>query len=176
MSIREQLTESMTMLGRHPEFVALGYNCRYGKAMGTMSGVPEDKLWEMPLAENLMLGAAIGVSMEGKIPLVWVERCDFILCGLDAIVNHLNHISGLSGGIHKPVAIIRVCVGNSKSPLFTGPTHCQDFSNEIKGMVSFPVVSLWWSKTIIEEYASAMIRAREGISTMLFEFKDQLDA
>src|SRR6185436_15627676 len=123
MTIKEQLTEAMTMLGKDPDTCVVGYNTLYGKAAGTLSGFPEDRIFEMPLAENLMTGAAIGMSLDGRIPLVWYERADFLTCGMDAIVNHLNQIRGLSDGLHKPAAIIRVCVGNKSVPLFTGATH-----------------------------------------------------
>lgn len=171
------LTEAMTMLGQDPKVVFMGYNVLYGKAAGTMSGVPEEKLIEMPLAENLMTGAAIGFSLDGFIPVVWYERCDFLTCGMDAIVNHLNHIGKLSDGQHKPACIIRVCIGNKHIPLFTGPTHCQNFANAMDSMVDFPVLTLWWNKPLILlRYQEALERAREGISTMIFEFKDQWDA
>lgn len=173
MSTKPQIMAAMEMLAGHPEVVAIGYNVRYGKAAGTLESFPEDRLIEMPLAENLMLGAAIGFSLDGLIPLVWVERSDFLTCGMDAIVNHLNYIGRLSEGLHKPAAIIRVCVGNKGIPLFTGPTHCQDFTNAMKALVSFPVVSLWWSKNVLGEYVSALDRARTGVSTMLFEYRDQ---
>lgn len=174
MTTKEILTEAMTELGQDLKVVFLGYNVLYGKAAGTMSGVPEEKLIEMPLAENLMTGAAIGFSLDGFIPVVWYERCDFLTCGMDAIVNHLNHISGLSDGQHKPAVIIRVCIGNKAAPLFTGPTHTQNFAQAMDHLVSFPVISLWWAKgLILEKYREALERAKGGESTMIFEFKDQ---
>lgn len=164
----------MTELGKHPDVRFIGYNTRYGgKAGGTLNGVPDEKCEEFPLAENLMAGAAIGLSLDGFIPVLWFERMDFILCALDAIVNHLNYISRLSDGQHKPAVIIRVCVGNKGKPLYTGATHTQCFMDAIKLMVAFPVVSLWWSKCVEQEYALALARARTGASTMLIEWKDQ---
>lgn len=173
MTYKDHITAAMTMLGEDKDTCVVGYNTLYGKAAGTLNGFPEDRIFEMPLAENLMLGAAIGMSLDGRIPIVWVERADFLTCGMDAIVNHLNHIGKLSDGLHKPTCIIRVCVGNKKTPLFTGPTHTQDFTSAMKALVSFPVVSLWWSNKIEEEYAYALALAKQGTSTMLFEYKDQ---
>lgn len=175
MSIKDQLIAAMTRLGQEPDVRFLGYNVRYGgKAGGTLNGVPEDKLEECPLAENLMSGAAIGFSLDGLIPVLFFERMDFILCGLDAIVNHLNHIARLSEGQHKPAVIIRICVGNKGKPLYTGATHTQDMTEALRLLVSFPVISLWWSKHIEEEYVLALARARTGVSTALIEYKDQI--
>lgn len=177
MTTKGLLTEAMTMLGEDPQVVFLGYNVLYGKAAGTMAGVPEEKLIEMPVAENLMTGAAIGFSLDGFIPVVWYERADFLTCGMDAIVNHLDKLRLLSDGQHKPACIIRVCVGNKGVPLFTGPTHCQNFADAIAGMVSFPVITLWWAKELVLlKYQEALERARKGTSTMIVDFKDQYDA
>lgn len=163
----------MNMLGEQPEVRFVGYNVRHGgKAGGSLNGVPEDQLIEMPLAENLMSGAAIGLSLDGYIPVLWYERMDFMTCGMDAIVNHLNYISLLSDGVHTPAAIIRVCVGNKTAPLFTGRTHTQDFTEALKLMVSFNVIPLRYTETIQTHYAYALGAARSGVSTMLVEYKD----
>lgn len=169
---RDHLIEAMCQLGKDPSVVFVGYNCRYGKAGGTLAGVSEDQLIEMPLAENLMLGAAIGMSLDGFIPVVWFERCDFLTCAMDALVNHLNQIFQLSDGVHAPVCIIRVCVGNKYSPLFTGPTHTQNFANAINRLVTFNVVQLSFVETIQTHYKLALDAAKKGHSTMLIEFRD----
>lgn len=172
MTIREEILSAMKMLGEQPDVVFMGYNVRYGRAGGSLNDVPEEKLLEMPLAENLMLGASIGLSLEGFVPVVWVERMDFLLCGMDALVNHVNHMAALSEGQHKPGVIIRVCVGNSKSPLFTGPTHTQNFYEAMLSMVSFPVYLITKTKPIESFYRWALDGARKGKSTMIVELKD----
>lgn len=174
MSYIEEIRSAMNVLGEHPEVVFHGYNVRYGgKAGGSLNGVPEDKLWEAPLCENLMLGACIGFSLDGRIPVCWLERFDFATCFMDALVNHLDKLAKLSDGIHKPAVIIRVCVGNKEAPLFTGATHTQDFTEAIKKMVSFNVVPLLYTETIKTHYEFALGAARNGHSTMLIEFKDR---
>jgi len=173
MTYRDQIVAAMNWLGQQDRVCFLGYNTRYGRAGGSLADVPEDRLFEMPLAENLMFGAAIGMSLDGRIPVVWCERADFLFCGMDAIVNHLNQIRKLSEGQHKPAAIIRVCIGNSKTPLFTGPTHTQDPSEAMRLLVSFPVEVLGTPESILPQYCRAFERAKKGISTMLFEHKDR---
>lgn len=172
MTYKEALTDAMTELGKREDTCCIGYNCRFGKAAGTLNGFPEDRLFEMPLAENLLCGAAIGLSLEGWVPLIWLERFDFFTCGADAIVNHLAKLNELSDGIHKPAAIIRCVVGNSETPLFTGPTHCQNFTKAVREMVDFPVQELHHKTMIGQHYAAAYRNAKAGMSTMLVEFKD----
>jgi len=172
MTYKDAITASMTNLGAQKEFLAAGYNVRYGRAAGTLVNVPEEKLIETPLAENLMTGMAIGLSLQGFVPVVYYERSDFLTCGMDAIVNHLDKLNTISEGVHRPACIIRVVVGNSKTPLFTGPTHVQCFADAMRKMVSFPVKELRWKTEIEAAYEEAWHNAKAGISTMLFDFKD----
>lgn len=170
------LITAMTELGKHSDTCCIGYNCRFGKAGGTLDEFPEDHLFEMPLAENLMAGASIGLSLDGWVPILWVERFDFFLPMADAIVNHLAQMATLSRDVHRPAVIIRVAVGNKNAPLFTGPVHTQNFSEAIRHMVSFPVIELRWKTQIIGAYQSALAAAREGRSTMLVEFRDLMNS
>lgn len=173
MTYKETITKAMTEIGKNPLAQFCGYNTRFGKAAGTLSGVPEDQLNEFPLAENLMMGAAIGMSLTGWIPVVYFERMDFVLIALDAIVNHLAKLNELSEGFHRPACIIRCVVGNRKTPLFTGATHTQNFSEAIRNMVTFPVIELTRKEDIQFEYGKAYFRATmQKQSTMLVEFKD----
>ena len=134
----------------------------------------------MPLAENLMVGAAIGLSLQGYTPVLFFERADFILCALDSIVNHLAVLSELSEGVHRPTCIIRVVVGNSKTPLFTGITHSRDHSDALREMLcpspsraGFHVEKLTHKALIAQQYEAALNRAKKRReSTILFEYKD----
>lgn len=172
LTYKDHLSAAMERIAEDERVVFLGYNVKYGRAAGTLNNIPEDRLFEMPLAENLMMGAAIGMSLSGYIPVVYVERMDFLLCALDAMVNHLDKLKSLSGGIHKPACIIRCVVGNSETPLFTGPTHTQNFSSAIREMVTFPVRELESATAIDWEYHRALKEAQNGKSTMLVDFKD----
>ena len=172
MSYREELCKAMSWLGEQPNCWAIGYNTKYSRAGGTLQGFPGERIIEMPLAEALMTGVAIGLSLDGRIPLLWFERCDFLTLAMDQIVNHLSKLKLLSSGIHSPAVLIRCVVGNKDKPLFTGPTHCQNFSRAFLELVDFPVIQLQWESSIMKEYEKAYRRALNGTSTMLVEFKD----
>lgn len=176
MTYRDCLTDSMTWLGGQPDTWVVGYNTKYSMAGGSLSGFPNDRIIEMPLAEALMTGVAIGMGLDGAIPVLWFERMDFTTLAMDQLVNHLDKLKKLSSGQHAPAVIIRCCVGNKNTPLLTGPTHCQDFSRAFREMVDFPVVQLKWSSSIMLEYQKAYERAKiERISTMLVEYKDLMN-
>lgn len=127
-SYKDALISAMDYLAADPLVRFIGYGVTNGKAMGTLKNVSPSQLIEMPVAENLMVSFAIGLSLKGLKPVVFIERFDFILNALDAIVNHLDKIETISHGEFKPTMILRIVVGNQQKPLFTGKTHTQDFS------------------------------------------------
>ena len=173
MTYRAAITDAMTELARDPLVSFYGYGLARGKAMGTLSGVAVDQIVETPVAENLMMGLAIGAALTGRRPLVYFERADFLLCGADAIVNHLDKLGTMSRGEFAPGVIIRVTVGNKTKPLFTGETHTQDLSEAFKAMVAMPVYRLNHESEVADIYAEARAEQKLGISCMVFEYKDK---
>lgn len=171
-SYKQEITGANTELARDPRTIFLGYGITKSHALGTLRDVPRGQLLEMPVAENLMVGAAIGLALAGRHPVVYIERCDFLLNALDAIVNHLNAMPIISCGEFTPAVILRIVVGNREKPLFTGHTHTQDFYEALRGMVEFPVIALRNPADVAEQYRDAAHRQFRGISTAFFEYKD----
>lgn len=169
---KEELCLAMNALSDDPNTCVIGYNTLHGRCGGTLNGFDPKRITETPLAENCMAGVAIGMSLDGWLPLLWLERFDFAMCCADAIVNHLDKIYELSSGIHKPAVIIRVAVGNKTVPLFTGATHCQNFAEAFRNMVNFPVLELTDKEQISGGYSWALETCKKGQSTMLVEFRD----
>lgn len=170
---KESLTAAMLDLASDPAVRFIGYGVKIGgRAHGTLKDVPDGQLVETPVAENLMVGLAIGLSLAGLRPVVFIERFDFILNALDAIVNHLDKIGTMSRGHFKPAVILRVVVGNTTKPFFTGATHTQDFTEAIRDMVSFPVRVLTSEFEVAQYYQNARLQQQVGESTMLIEYKD----
>ena len=130
----------------------MGYNVKYGsQAYGTLTTIQKEKKLETPLAENLMVGLAIGLSLEGFRPVIFFERHDFILNAMDCIINHLSKIEIMSKQQFKCPVIIRAVVGATK-PLNPGPQHTQDFTKVLKDYVSFPVYELNTPKDVLKYY------------------------
>jgi len=172
VTYKEALTRSMDTLAADPARRFVGYGLLHGRCMGTIKCVDDSKLIETPVAENLMVGIAIGLSLKGLRPLVFIERFDFALCAADAIVNHLSAADAISRGEFSPAAILRCVVGNRTKPLFTGETHTQNFTEAFRSMVSFPVHEMRTPEDVVESYESAAELQANGISSMLVEFKD----
>lgn len=175
MNYRDHIVNAINKMGQNPDFRVVGYNCTPpgGSGGGSFNGVPLSQRIEMPLAEALMASVACGMSLAGFPVMLWHERADFLFHSLDSICNHVDQLSDLSNGIHRPAIIYRVCVGNKHSPLYTGPTHTRNMASAMREMVRFPVIELKWASSIELEYQRAWDRMlNERKSTMLVEFKD----
>jgi pyruvate/2-oxoglutarate/acetoin dehydrogenase E1 component len=46
-----------------------------------------DRVWDTPLAENAIIGTAVGAAVEGLRPVCEMQFADFISCGFDQLVN-----------------------------------------------------------------------------------------
>ncbi len=172
LTYKETLLRTNAQLASDPKTRFVGYGLQKGRALGTLKGVNDAQIIETPVAENLMLGLAMGLSLKGMRPVVFIERMDFILNAMDAIVNHLDKVHMISHGEFSPAVIIRAVVGNKHKPLYTGVTHTQDFSEAMRHMVSFPIFQLKTPGDVLGAYHSAEENQSKGISTLLVEYKD----
>ena len=97
LTYKEALLKANTLLAADPKILYVGYGLKRGRALGTLRDISEKQIIEMPVAENLMTGFAIGLSLKDYKPIVFIERMDFLMNALDAIVNHLDKIRKKSG-------------------------------------------------------------------------------
>lgn len=141
----EKIKSKIDDLAKDENVLFIGYNLLFGsKGYGLLADVPPAQIIESPVAENLMMGMAIGLAIDGRKPVVCFERHDFLLNALDAIVNHLDALWG------NPV-LIRATVG-SNVPLDPGPQHVGNYHHQISEMVSFPCYNLTEINEIDEVY------------------------
>lgn len=167
---KDAITDAMTMLAQDPLSRFVGYGLLRGKNGNGMKHVPDAQIKEFTVAENLMLGAAQGMAMAGLKPVVMFERADFLHCAMDAIVNHLDACRFISRGEFQPKVILRIVVGNSQKPLFTGHTHTRDNSAGLRSMVSFPVLNVYSAAEVGAAYEYAY---QSPLSVAIYEYKDR---
>ena len=138
IKFKDAVTQGMTELGDEGA-IFIGYSIIPGDAMGTLKDVPQDQKIETPVAENLMVGLAIGMSFEGFKPVVYFERHDFMLVAADAIGNHVDKIERISHGEFKVPVVFKTVIDDG-GLFYSGPTHSQDFTNVFRELVDFPVL------------------------------------
>lgn len=174
ITYKGELTRAMKLVAADPRARFIGYGLLAGRALGTLKEVPAPQLIETPVAENLMMGLAIGLSLRHLRPLVFIERADFLLNALDALVNHLAKIEVISHQEYTPTALVRVVVGNRTKGLQTGATHTQDFSDAVQLLCpNIPVYKLGDAAEIVPAYERALA-SLDRQSAILFEYKDLL--
>ena len=176
ISYKESLTLVMEHFARDPLARFVGYGLLNGRGgCGTMKNIPNEKIVEMIVAENMMVGVAHGLALSGLRPLVYFERADFIAEGLSAIANHLDCAREISRGEFNPCVIIRATIGNSRKPLFTGPTHTSNPTQALKHLLRMPVYEVKTPDEVTAAYERAIYEQAEGIgSSFILEQKDLL--
>ena len=98
---------------------------RFGGAFKVTDGFFEEfgamRVWDTPLAENAIIGCAVGAAVEGLRPVCEMQFADFIACGFDQLVNvaaKMNYRQGLSVPM-----VVRLPSGGGFSG---GPYHSQN--------------------------------------------------
>lgn len=160
------LCAAMSMLAADSRTVFMGQAVRYpGTGMfNSFRDVPMERRIELPVAEDMQLGMAIGMALEGFIPICIYPRVNFLLLAINQLVNHLDKISQYSS--FSPKVIIRTAIATNK-PLDPGPQHLGDYVTALQRLTSLiHIVRLRCSAEILPQYELAMAR---GNSTILVE-------
>jgi pyruvate/2-oxoglutarate/acetoin dehydrogenase E1 component len=170
---QQELTRSMTLLGEDPRVFFLGQAVAYpGTAMsGTLVNVPKEKLIEYPVAEEMQMGASIGLSLGGFIPVTIYPRFNFLLLAMNQLILHLDKLAQMSQNGYQPKVIIRTSVG-SERPLHPSYQHVGNFSQAFKLMLdNVEVIELNEPESIFPAYEKALNR-EDRKSTLLVEIGD----
>ena len=170
---KNAITGAMNFLALDKKVVFLGQAvAEQGTAMrGTLEAVPVSKIVELPVDEDFQMGMAIGMALNGLIPVSIFPRWNFLLLATNQIVNHLDKIAELSRMNPPPKVIIRTAIGSSH-PLNPGPQHTGDFTEAFKVLCpNINVVRLDRLNMIALEYKKALLR-EDGVSTILIERGD----
>jgi pyruvate/2-oxoglutarate/acetoin dehydrogenase E1 component len=80
-----------------------------------------DRVLDTPLAENAIIGAAVGAAVEGMRPVCEMQFADFITCGFDQLVNVAAKMH-YRQGIAVPMVVRLPCGGGFSG----GPFHSQN--------------------------------------------------
>ena len=148
---------------------AVGYK---GTAMtNTSKGVSREKLLEMPVSEEMQMGITNGLAVAGTVPISIYPRWNFLLLGMNQMINHLDRMSIFSHGEYVPKVIIRTGIG-SQRPLHPQAQHVGDFTAGLRLMVNnIEIIRLEEPEDIFPAYYKAYNR-KDGKSTLVVEYGD----
>ncbi len=125
-----------------PTMIAFGEENRdWGGAFGVYRGLteclPYHRLFNTPISEAAIVGAAVGYAISGGRVVAELMYCDFMGRAGDEIFNQMAKWQGMSGGLLTMPMVLRVSVGSKY-----GAQHSQDWSSlvaHIPGLkVMFP--------------------------------------
>ena len=168
---KDELIKSMEWLSEKDNTIFLGQSVLYsGTAIyNTLKTLPESKRLETPVFEEVQMGMSTGMAMDGLVPISCFPRFDFLMRCMDSLVNHLDKMQTMTEFNFRPKVIIRTSIG-STNPLNGGVQHTQDYTTQMKTMLSeVKVVMLDEPEDIMKEFNKAYYR--EG-STLLIEHGD----
>jgi pyruvate/2-oxoglutarate/acetoin dehydrogenase E1 component len=169
----DEVNRGMEYLCQNNKTIFIGQAVEYkGTALThQVKDFPANKKLELPVAEEFQAGFALGLALEGYIPVSLYPRMNFIILSMNQIVNHLDKWDVMSCGKSKPKVIMKAVVGSSY-PLDPGHQHKANYTQVFKSSCdSINVVELIHPHKVFNEYQMAIDR-EDGISTLLIEHGD----
>ena len=122
----------------------------------SLKDVPKSKKIEIPVMEEVQTGMAIGMALNGYIPVSCYPRFDFLILAANQLTNHLDKIDYLTNNNFKSKILIRTMIGSTK-PLNAGLQHTQDHTNALKKLLQFSeVIKLNREDEIFDKYTNAI--------------------
>ena len=147
-----------------PTMIAFGEENRdWGGAFGVYRGLtealPYQRLFNAPIAEAAIVGAAVGYALAGGRAVPELMYCDFMGRAGDEIFNQMAKWQAMSGGLLRMPLALRVSVG-----MKYGAQHSQDWSSIV---AHIPGLKVYFPATPFD--AKGMLnRALRGTDPVVF--------
>jgi len=94
----------------------------FGVTRGLLDKYGNERVIDMPIAENAIAGMAVGLALSGYRPVVEIMFMDFLTVAMDALVNQAAKLHFMFGGQAAVPLVIRTQHGGG---LNAGPQHSQ---------------------------------------------------
>ena len=164
-SIKEGLHQSMQ---QHPNLILMGQDiAEYGGAFKITEGFVNDfgkeRVRNTPLCESAIVGAALGLSLEGYKSMMEMQFADFVTVGFNQIINNLAKIHYRWG--QNADVVIRMPTGGGVG---AGPFHSQ--SNEA-WFVKTPGLKVVYPSTPMDAKGLLIAAINDPNPVLFFEHK-----
>lgn len=149
------LRESMEIaLAGNPDAFIIGQGVDDHKALfGTTAGLVErfgrERVMDTPLAEEGIMGIAIGAALNGMYPILTHIRADFMLVATNQIINLAAKYRYMFGGRFEVPLLIRAIIGRSWGQ---GAQHSQSLQSLFAHIPGLRVIMPANSGTILDTY------------------------
>lgn len=98
----------------------------WGTTAGVVDRFGAKRVVEMPVAENGLIGIAVGAAILGERPVLSLHRVEFSMLALDQIANNAAKTRYASNGQHHVPLVIRMVIGRGWGQ---GPAHAQSLES-----------------------------------------------
>lgn len=101
----------------------------FGAAKNLQREFGADRVFDTPIAENAILGSAVGAAISGMRPVAEIMWADFIFVALDQLINQAANIRYLTQGRTTVPMVVRTQQGAT-------PGSCSQHSQSIEAMLA----------------------------------------
>jgi acetoin:2,6-dichlorophenolindophenol oxidoreductase subunit beta len=171
ITYREAVAEGIAReMRRDPSVVCLGEDIgAAGGVFKTTVGLYEEfgpeRIWDTPISEQAIVGAAMGAAMTGLRPVAEIMFSDFLACCWDYLANEIPKVRYMTGGQVTVPLVVRTANGGG---LGFGAQHSQAVENWALTVPGLKVAAPSTPADLIGLMAAAI---RSDDPVVLFEHK-----
>ena len=125
----------------------------FGTTKGLNEKFGQERVIDMPIAEEGMTGIALGSALNGLYPIQTHIRVDFLLVAMNQIVNMVAKYKYMYGGTFKIPMLIRAVVGRSWGQ---GPQHSQSLQSLFAHIPGLTVIMPSTAQSVLDSYSYAI--------------------
>jgi pyruvate/2-oxoglutarate/acetoin dehydrogenase E1 component len=168
---REAVAEGIAReLRRDPSVVCLGEDIgAAGGVFKTMAGLYDEfgaeRVWDTPISEQAIVGAAVGAAMTGMRPVAEIMFSDFLACCYDYLANEIPKMRYMTGGQVTVPLVVRTANGGG---LGFGAQHSQAVENWVFTVPGLKIAAPSNPADVVGMMASAI---RSDDPVVFFEHK-----
>jgi len=158
---------------RDPTVVCLGEDIGaaegvFKTTVGLFAEFGPERVWDTPISEQAILGAAMGAAMTGMRPVAEIMFSDFLACCWDYVANEIPKMRYMTGGQVTVPLVIRTANGGG---LGFGAQHSQAVENWALAVPGLKIAAPSTPADMIGLMASAI---RSDDPVLVFEHKKLL--
>lgn len=159
-----------TEMDNRPEVAIWGEDVGFaGGIFGVTRGLQKDygerRIFDTPIAEAAILGAAVGAAIEGMRPVVEIMWADFLFVALDQIINQAANVRYVSRSRLAAPLVIRMQQGAT-------PGSCAQHSQSIEAVLAhIPGIKVGLPATAQDAYSMTRAAIADPDPTVLIEHR-----
>lgn len=169
ITYREALFESMhSALQDHENVILLGqgiddHKAIFGTTLGLVDKFGKGRVMDLPLAEEGMMGVAIGAALNGLYPIQTHIRADFVMLAMNQIVNLMAKYKYMFGGYFQIPMLIRIIIGRGWGQ---GAQHSQSLQSLFAHIPGLRVIMPASSQSVLDSYSYVLEKYRGPVLSL----------